>query len=156
MSENLDKDLASLVDGYRAAMISFCQRIVQTPSLPGEEGEVAALIRGEMENLGYDEVWTDDCVELFAQPSPDSKIYAHLIVNAAGVQQDNLPAERPVIYEWTAATSRGADSWSVEVRIPLKDIGVQVPADGEVWRFNVCRSRLPQKEATCWSPRAAC
>jgi succinyl-diaminopimelate desuccinylase len=60
LSKDLNGDLAPLVDGYRAGMISFCQRIVQTPSLPGEEGEVAALVREEMEDLGYDEVWTDD------------------------------------------------------------------------------------------------
>jgi succinyl-diaminopimelate desuccinylase len=60
VTEDLNWDLAPLVDSYRAGMISFCQRIVQTPSLPGEEGEVAALVREEMEDLGYDEVWTDD------------------------------------------------------------------------------------------------
>jgi putative aminopeptidase FrvX len=36
------------------------KRLVQTPSLCGDEGDVAALIRAEMERLGYDEVWTDD------------------------------------------------------------------------------------------------
>jgi len=41
-------------------MISFCRQLVQTPSLPGEEGNVALLIRAEMESLGYDEVWVDD------------------------------------------------------------------------------------------------
>jgi len=53
-------NLSALTSRYRSEMISFCQRIVQTPSLPGEEGGVAALVRAEMELLGYDEVWTDD------------------------------------------------------------------------------------------------
>ena len=39
--------------------ISFCQRLIQTPSVSGEEGEVAQLIQEEMKKLGYDEVWTD-------------------------------------------------------------------------------------------------
>jgi succinyl-diaminopimelate desuccinylase len=52
--------LPALANRYRAEMISFCQRIVQTPSLPGEEGDVAVLVRDEMERLGYDEVWADD------------------------------------------------------------------------------------------------
>ncbi len=55
-----EDDLVSLVAPYCDPMISFVQRMVQTPSLPGEEGAVAALVRGEMESLGYDEVWTDD------------------------------------------------------------------------------------------------
>jgi succinyl-diaminopimelate desuccinylase len=60
LSENPNEHLAALVSPYTEGMIRFCQRMVQTPSLPGEEGEVAALVRGEMEDLGYDEVWTDD------------------------------------------------------------------------------------------------
>ena len=31
--------------------IKFCQRLIQTPSLSGEEGEVAQLIREEMKRL---------------------------------------------------------------------------------------------------------
>jgi succinyl-diaminopimelate desuccinylase len=41
-------------------MIAFCQQIVQTPSLSGEEGDVATQICAEMERLGYDEAWIDD------------------------------------------------------------------------------------------------
>lgn len=40
-------------------LINFCQRLIQTPSLSGEEGKVAQLIHKEMERLGYDEVWKD-------------------------------------------------------------------------------------------------
>lgn len=53
-------ELVSLVSPHQDRMLSFCQRLVQTPSLPGEEGEVAALLKAEMESLGYDEVWADD------------------------------------------------------------------------------------------------
>lgn len=38
----------------------FLQRLIRTPSMPGEEGEVAALVAEEMERLGYDEVRTDE------------------------------------------------------------------------------------------------
>lgn len=60
MSENPNMELAARVGRYTEGMIRFCQRMVQTPSPSGEEGEVAALVQGEMEALGYDEVWTDD------------------------------------------------------------------------------------------------
>ena len=45
---------------YTERMIEFCQRLVQTPSLPGEEEAVAKLIKKEMESLKYDEVWIDE------------------------------------------------------------------------------------------------
>ena len=60
MNDHPGDRLVALTDRYRAELIVFCQRIVQTPSLPGKEGDVAGLIRAEMERLGYDEVWIDD------------------------------------------------------------------------------------------------
>ena len=56
----LEEGLASVINQCRSQMISFCQRLVQTPSLPGGEGDVAESVRAEMELLGYDEVWVDD------------------------------------------------------------------------------------------------
>lgn len=60
LNDNLIDKLSALTHSRRAEMLAFCQRLVQTPSLSGEEGDVAALIRTEMERLGYDEVWSDD------------------------------------------------------------------------------------------------
>lgn len=41
------------------ACLSFLQRLIRTPSVPGEEDAVAQLVRDEMEQLGYDEVNID-------------------------------------------------------------------------------------------------
>ncbi len=49
-----------LVQAYRENLIAFAQKLVQTPSPPGQEGEVAALLQIEMAHLGYDRVWTDE------------------------------------------------------------------------------------------------
>lgn len=40
--------------------VQFAQRLIQTPSMPGEEQDVARLIAAEMESLQFDEVWIDD------------------------------------------------------------------------------------------------
>jgi len=40
-------------------LVRFCQRLIQTPSLSGREGQVALLIQEEMKKLKYDEIWTD-------------------------------------------------------------------------------------------------
>ena len=39
--------------------LQFLQRLIQTPSLPGEEAEIAGLVLKEMQALGYDEAYTD-------------------------------------------------------------------------------------------------
>jgi len=44
----------------QSAMIDFAQRLVRMPSMSGEEGQIAQVIRAEMEKLGYDAVWLDE------------------------------------------------------------------------------------------------
>ncbi len=104
---------------------------------------------------GGGQVWTDDCVELFIDPDGDGKAYTHLIINAAGVTQDNFPGERAVTHQWRAAAARGVGFWSVEAFIPYSDLEISPPAPGQCWRMNVCRSRLPKREATCWCPTSS-
>src|SRR5919202_316104 len=41
-------------------VVTFAQRLIQTPSLPGAEGDAARLVQGEMQSLGYDETWIDE------------------------------------------------------------------------------------------------
>lgn len=45
---------------YGDDLLAFTQRLLQTPSLPGQEQDVAALVRAEIERLHFDEVWTDE------------------------------------------------------------------------------------------------
>ncbi len=45
-------DLESCVD--------FLQRLIRTESLPGREGDIAELMRAEMDGLGYSEVHIDE------------------------------------------------------------------------------------------------
>ena len=42
-----------------AATVDFCQRLIRQPSMPGEEGPLAQLVKAELERLGYDDVWLD-------------------------------------------------------------------------------------------------
>ncbi len=43
----------------RDQVVDFCQRLIRTPSLPGAEDRIAGMIRAEMKQLNYDEVWVD-------------------------------------------------------------------------------------------------
>lgn len=40
-------------------LVRFCQKLIQTESISGNEGKVAELIINEMQKLSYDEVWMD-------------------------------------------------------------------------------------------------
>jgi len=53
-------ELWGLAETYRAELVGFAQKLVQTPSLSGQEADVAALVQAEMRRLGYDAVWVDE------------------------------------------------------------------------------------------------
>ena len=42
------------------AALRFLQRLIQTPSMPGQEGAIAKVVLAEMRDLGYDEAWMDE------------------------------------------------------------------------------------------------
>ena len=47
--------------------VEFAQRLIRTPSMPGEEQTIAALIAEELARLGYDEVWDDPAGNIFGR-----------------------------------------------------------------------------------------
>jgi acetylornithine deacetylase/succinyl-diaminopimelate desuccinylase-like protein len=50
----------SQLEGLLQDCIGFAQRLIQTPSMPGEEAGIARLIAAEMERLSFDDVWLDE------------------------------------------------------------------------------------------------
>ena len=59
----MNKETSDAINAAAAAiapdLFAFARRLVQTPSPPGAEGEVATLVEGEMRRLGFDAVWRD-------------------------------------------------------------------------------------------------
>lgn len=51
--------MRDIIQKYEEPMIDFCQRIIQVPSLSGQEEAVAKLYEAEMIALGYDQVFID-------------------------------------------------------------------------------------------------
>jgi len=105
-----------------------------------------------------DLVPADDCVEVFLDPNHDRFNYFHFIVNAAGAQFDESGDGAGVAADWNAVweakTTRGPDSWTAEIAIPLAVLGISSKV-GETWGFDVCRSEKPSGELSCWSQTGA-
>lgn len=53
-------DLTRIVDTFQNDLIQFARKLIQTPSLPGQEQAIADVVQAEMETLGYDEVLRDE------------------------------------------------------------------------------------------------
>ncbi len=87
----------------RESLLAFLRKLVQTPSLSGEEGTVAALVMEEMRRLGFTEVWMDEAGNvvgvLGAAEGPTLLLDSHM--DTVGV---------PDLSHWTRAP------WGAEVR----------------------------------------
>lgn len=95
-------------------------------------------------------VYNDDCVEAFIDRAGDGKQYTHVVVNAIGTVYDSrrdlaTPWDLPLSVE----TLCGADSWTVEMRIPFQALG-DAPQPDEAWRMNFTRERKAGNENSAW------
>src|SRR3954469_14032313 len=52
--------LQQLATAHENRLVAFARRLIQTPSLPGDEGDAARLVQSEMQSLGYDDTWIDE------------------------------------------------------------------------------------------------
>ena len=106
-------------------------------------------------------LWGDDCVELFLVP-PDSSFpgiaivgtkYYYLLANSLGTQGDNVGLFKVDQWDgkWQARTSREEDAWTVEMKIPFREVDSR-PREGAPWRVNFTRSQKRLGENSSWSP----
>ncbi|MCZ2114567.1 MAG: M20 family metallopeptidase [Anaerolineae bacterium] len=61
--------------------IDFAQRLIRTPSMPGEEAAIAALVGEELRKLGYDEVWSDAAGNVFGRVYGRDRSLPALVLN---------------------------------------------------------------------------
>ena len=99
-------DWRSTSEKARDRIIDFAQRLLQAPSLSGQEEAAADLIAQEMRNLGYDEVRRDEAGNVIGRISGGSgrsvMLHAHMDVVDSGKADD-----------WTYPPFSGqlADGW---------------------------------------------
>ncbi|MDY0176684.1 MAG: sugar-binding protein [Lentisphaeria bacterium] len=105
-----------------------------------------------------DNVWTDDCLELFIDNAFTQKESLHFIVNAIGTKQDNLASRLDRVsavgqegLDWEAAARIHDDRWTVEIAIPLRLLDAKTPEQGEIWGFNMNREQNPKNEISHWN-----
>jgi hypothetical protein len=84
-------------------------------------------------------VWTDDSIEIFIEPATGGKDYFQFIVNTNNVLYDGKNKDG----EWNSrartAVKKLEDAWTLEMAIPLADLGVTGLPKG-TWAGNFCRN----------------
>ncbi len=94
--------------------------------------------------------WNDDSVEIFVDPGASEARYLQVMVSAAGFGYSTwMPEGGPGPVPRIAASKDGA-GWTVEVAIPLAELGPQADITKQ-WGLHVCRNRKPRKETYFWA-----
>ncbi|MDX1616033.1 MAG: M20/M25/M40 family metallo-hydrolase [Candidatus Promineifilaceae bacterium] len=62
--------------------VDFARRLIQTPSMPGEEGALADLVMAEMRELSFDEVWSDEMGNVFGRIKGEADDLGALVLNS--------------------------------------------------------------------------
>lgn len=95
----------------------------------------------------------DDFIEIFFDTNSDKKSFHHFAVNPKGILYD--AREKNASWNSTAqiATGKEANTWTVEMAIPLEEIGADFDAH-KVWGFQMARHRpkRDEKKSYQWSP----
>lgn len=141
----LYETLWQVANGLREQMVDFTQRLIQTPSLPGQEEALARLVLAEMEALGYDEVRVDkagNVIGLIRATAPADKSVTKSIMFNTHMDHVDVgdPANWPFppyegvvrdgeIWGRGASDLKGSLACHVYVGALLKRAGVPLPND---------------------------
>jgi hypothetical protein len=102
-------------------------------------------------------VFSDDVIELFLQPSPEQGLYYHIALNSRGAVYDaRCQGEDQFDKSWDSQaqvkTAVGNRSWTLEIALPRARLIADPFAAANCWRVNICREEKPSGEYSCWSP----
>jgi len=102
------------------------------------------------------EIWQDDSVEIFFDPGLTRSRYVQILVGAGGqtVIGYNGVYERLTEAQWKV--DRGNNAWTMVLKVPFDTLRAH-PATGDVWGFNVYRTRRStakdaKQEQQGWNP----
>lgn len=69
-------------DGLLQDCVEFTQQLIRTPSMSGEEGEIATLVLSQMQQLAFDEVWIDEMGNVGGRIHGADRTLGALVLNA--------------------------------------------------------------------------
>lgn len=69
-------------DKTLADCVAFAQKLIQTPSMPGEEAAVAELVAAEMRKLKFDEVWLDEVGNVIGRIFGEDRSKGAIVLNS--------------------------------------------------------------------------
>ena len=118
-----------------------------------QDNNIASRVKNATTDDGN--ITADDCIEIFIQPDPAKPAYMHFAVNTLGKKYDAISAYGGTGLDitwnpaWTTAVAVGADTWSVDVKIPFASLGISAQ-DSSKFKITIKRSRAGRAENSGW------
>ncbi|MCP4645642.1 MAG: hypothetical protein GY851_34675 [bacterium] len=111
-------------------------------------------------------MWRDSGIELFLIPNPlwpqllmvpPEEQHVHLILNAKGVQYDQLGTQASGAWSgnWSSAVSETETGWTAEIAIPFTMMETIAPDTLTLWKAQIARNAGGPREAMTWTPSEA-
>ena len=120
------------------------------------DAKALASLKADVKEHDSRQIWQDDEVELFIDPSGKRRSYYHVMINCAGTTTDTFrPYFREADIWWNppypSAAKVGEKRWVVEMALPLS-IFDRTKEFAKEWAVNVFCSRQAAQEFVFWSP----
>jgi hypothetical protein len=109
-----------------------------------EELKASPLRNSEGNPLGKTDTYTSrESIEVFLQ-APGKSRYCQFVASLDGYRYDGAGMDGSWNGTWDFHVGLAADRWFLEMKIPVKDLGVDSTAPAEGWKLNVCSNRRSQ------------
>ena len=122
------------------ARLCFDARALYVAFVCAEPDTKGIRARATVEN---DDVWKDDCVEVWVRSTASQLESDQFIVNTLGTRQSvrrrQRRLERPWRPAWRAKVRVAADRWVAELRIPMSDLELAAPKPGDMIQLKLGR-----------------
>lgn len=149
--------IAAGARGYEKQMVDFLRDIVAIRSLSGQEDQVIARIRQEVERLGFaDKVWVDGIGNLLVQIGAGPRLIAidaHVDTVGLGNEKEwkhdpfKGKVEKGVVWGRGAGDQKGAVPAMVYAGKLIKDLGLKSPEWSLLLTFTVMEEDC---DGLCW------
>jgi succinyl-diaminopimelate desuccinylase len=136
MAPDLAARLRTGAEEMRPAMVDFAQRLIRTPSLPGDERAVAEMVAAEMQKLGYGDVRIDEAGNVVGRLAPTDVGGKRIMFNTHLDHVDVGDPERWPYHPY-AATLVGDDIWGRGASDLKGPLATQVYAGGLVLKLGL-------------------
>ena len=122
---------------------------------PDKEDAIKSL-KADATEHDQDDVWADDSVELFIDPTHKREHYYQFIINSKGVYWDaylDQPKEPDKLWQPTCNVKCkvNKENWVMTLSVPFAQFDRTEKSDPE-GAFNVAHTRTSESELTYWSP----